>query len=140
MFFFLVGMAFAGCGVWTIFAEIRRFRRTRIWPTVTGQIVDSQVTDDGETYHTLVKYHYTLYGSLFAGSANRTGVNGSKKQAENLCESYPVGRMLPIAYNPERAEQSEIADDAQRKIKFSVIFFGLFIIAFAILTTNQMIR
>jgi hypothetical protein len=140
LFLAAIGTVFLGIGIWITFAEVRRVRRTRTWPRVAGQVVDSRVTVDSDsestTYGVHVEYRYKVFGSDYRGSTDITGVETrSRRRADEVCSTYAVGRELPIACNPEHVEQSEIADDDQRKIKLSVILFGIFCAVFAIAWT-----
>jgi hypothetical protein len=138
----VVGGLFTGLGLWGLFAEIRRVYRIRTWPSVVGQIIDSQVTEhdsEGRSYNVHVEYQYKVFGYPYTGSTNIMGVEANaRKQAEDVCSSYPVGLEIRIAYNPERARQSEIADHAQRSIKSGIIVFCLGEIAFSIFWTYAM--
>ncbi len=130
-------LALAGYGLWKIFAELQRFHRTRTWPKVSGRITGSQVkenSDEGTTYGALIEYEYHILGFPYHGAGKLIDIETSfsKKSAEDLCEAYPAGRRLLIAYNPQRIEQSEIADDAQCKLRFSTIVGAMLFIAFGL--------
>jgi hypothetical protein len=140
LFLAAIGVAFFSIGIWVTFAEVRRVRRTRTWPRVIGQVVESRVTVDSDsdstTYGVHVEYRYRVFGSDHKGSTDITGLATlTRRRAEEVCSTYAVGRELPIACNPEHAEQSEIADSDQRSIKVSVILFGIFCAVFAIVWT-----
>ncbi len=112
---------FVAGGLWSIFVELRRLYRVRTWPSVLGQVVGSQVIEkdnDGVSYNVNVAYQYKVMGYPHTGSTKIMGANSNDREpAEEVCKSYPAGLELPIAYNPERPGESEIADDAQRELK-----------------------
>ncbi len=139
LLFSAVGALFVGTGFWGIFVEIRRVYRVHHWPNVVGQVLSSQVTEsdnDGRSYNVHVEYQYRVLGYPYTGSENLMSVEANvRQQAEGLRNSYPVGLRLPITYTPQRPEQSEIADDAQRGIKMGGILWAVAQIAFSVLWT-----
>ena len=136
--FIISGLLLAGSSISMIVEEIRRFSQVRAWPKEVGLILDSRVTidstGDGDIYGVHVEYRYTIDKWPHRGSMDiQDGSISSRQQAEELCRSYSSGLALPIAYNPQRAEQSEIADRLQEKLKVGVILQGILLLAFSIL-------
>ncbi len=117
-----------------ILEELRRVTRARTWPVVSGQVLNSDWSADaGETgsttYQVRVEYQYSVSGRQYRASKAIIGPARSLEKARikgaELCQSYRRGCELPIAYNSQRPEQSEIADHAQRRINYGMLLIGL---------------
>ncbi len=128
-------VALAAAGIWIIVAELRRVSRARLWPTVGGRVLasgwEAGAGESGSaTYDVQVEYEYSLYGKAYKGSEHIIGalmdLAKARKKGKEMRGLYPVGRELPIAYNPERPEQSQLADEARRETNYGLVLLGLF--------------
>jgi hypothetical protein len=138
---YLIGTVIAALGPFIIIAEFLRVHRIRSWHTAAGQIVASEVENDPESFSILVEYQYIVFGSLYKRKARIANLPFSPDKKNNYWRDfYSIGRTLQIAYNPERVDQSEIADEAQRHLNLSVIMVGVFLVAFAIIWTLGITR
>ncbi len=132
----LLCAALACAGAWVIVAEMLRVARARLWPIVTGQVLNSDWSagegdSGGASYQVQVEYQYSVSGRQYKGLkaivGPTIGLERARKKGAELRQSYPSGRELPIAYNPKRPEQSEIADDTQQSTNYGMILVGLFL-------------
>jgi hypothetical protein len=133
----LLSAAFACAGAWVIIGEVCRVSRARIWPTVSGQVLRSDWSagagdSGGASYEVQVEYQYSVSGRQYRASETiirpTLGLDKARKKGAELRQSYPIGRELPIAYNPKRPEQSEIADNTQKMTNYGMILIGLLVI------------
>ncbi len=137
----LLGVALAGVGLWVIVAELRRVTRARTWPTVTGRVLDSSWSagageSGSASSEVRVDYEYAVWGQRHTATTvivtPAMSLERARKKGAEFRRLYPVGRELPIAYNPEQPAQSEMADEAQQATNYGmvllgVLFFGFFI-------------
>ena len=87
------------------------------WPSVRGIVTDSRInreTDSEGTpmYSARVAYRYQVGGKHFRGRRIQFGRNGLSSSwrggAQNLVDSFPVGRSVPIYHHPARPRLSTL--------------------------------
>lgn len=121
----VVGVVLAATGGGMMGVGIRPLYRmitSRRWPTVEGRIIHSLVEMHRErpsqgreevTYVPRIKYEYEVQGRRYTADGvgfglmtTRVGFGGMFSNAEGrvrkLVDRYPVGRRVPVCYNPRR--------------------------------------
>ena len=108
--FILLGGAMAFIGV----RDFIRARESVDWPTVSGQVVHSQVTwsvSDGTnsrstTYRADVLYDYKLSGRIY--SSNRVAFgnfsSNDPSDAQIIVDRYPARTLVEVHYDPQSPE------------------------------------
>lgn len=120
----LFGMILSGIALFSL----KRMRESEGWPHVEGEIVESRVEVKERIvrssrrrqmrrlsssrveiqYTPRVEYRYTIKGVEYGG--NRIGffqsVYRSEPQAQAILHEYPVGKTIPVYYDPWHPEKS----------------------------------
>ena len=83
------------------------------WPTVDGQIISSTIetkhtSGDSTRYYTVVEFEYSVDGTSFQGDRVYFGMQPTthRSTAEDISRRYSVGRIVPVFYDPEDAQNS----------------------------------
>lgn len=86
----------------------------RKWPSTTGVISSSHITHSTDTsrhrdeYEVRVTYSYVVEGVQYQG--DRLEIRPTKTSSERFAErelaDYPVGKQVPVYYNPQEPERS----------------------------------
>ena len=91
--------------------ELAEARRSQAWPATMGWVVRSQVqriaTDTGYAFYADIAYEYTVGAQRFVGQRVRFvetgyGPGAQRERAVFTVQRYPVGRPLPVYYDPRR--------------------------------------
>ncbi len=108
-----------------LYFYLEKARQTRMWPTVTGQILRSTVrrcisksTDsEGDTvirhyYEPDISYEYHVNGQRYSSTA--WGFGGiSRLAGQQFCQSiasqYSPGQSVPVHINPKRPQEAVLA-------------------------------
>lgn len=113
MFFF-----FGFIAVLTLFAltstaiDILEASRAKNWPVTQGVVLVSEARMDPRgRYLPSLRYRYTVAGRVYVGQRIAIGpqVLGGKERAAFLAALYPVGKNIPVFFNPERPDESALA-------------------------------
>ncbi len=107
-------LALGWLGAWREFRRVRRIKEWgRTWATILDSCVREHGGGDDISYGVYMLYQYTVNGVAHKARKDIKSFFGFSGWAtEQLASRYPTGRTdLPIAYNPERPEQHQIADD-----------------------------
>jgi hypothetical protein len=121
----------------------RKAEASKSWPSTAGTIEASTITSststdaDGlssTTYAPVVVYSYNAMGSSF--HSRRVGfgmeMSGSQSGAMNTMSRYPMGKIVPVYYNPENPGEAvlehSVINNTPTILLFSV-FGGMGIIA-----------
>ena len=68
------------------------------WPITPGRVVVSEVVPAGEQFEAHVEYEYILAGIVRRGRIPESA--GSRESADSLSSLYPVGREIPVGFDP----------------------------------------
>ena len=103
------------------------------YPRVIGAITHSEVDEhhdsDGTTYSADVKYVFTVDDRQYEGDRYRYGQMGSSdRNAHKIVASLPVGKEVPVYYNPADPADSVL----KTGIEGSDLFMALFMMPFNI--------
>lgn len=120
LFFLVLGIGFIIISLITA----RRARATRNWPVAPATILSSEVHERHQydsdrpsgrtTYEPVVKYQYTVMGSLHDGSRVSFGdKKTSRKKANEIVGLYPAGMQLNARYNPDKVEEAVLETTAR---------------------------
>jgi hypothetical protein len=92
--------------------SMRETSRSRGWVKTDGRVVASNVRQftgkDTTTYRPMVIYSYSVGAARFMSSriAFRPVTSGDRTVAAQFAARYPVGRTLPVFYDPQDPEQA----------------------------------
>ncbi len=107
--FLLVGGGLSWWG-WNILQDARA---SASWPTVDGRVTRSEVTestdaDGGDSYSPEVTYEYQVNNRSYENSTIKFGENSysSRRRAEEIAATYPVGQRVNVSYDPNEPGQS----------------------------------
>ena len=109
--------------IWAVLMSLLAFRgwkdlekslASKDWPVTDGKITLSKVEikrgsrDQGWTYTVNVKYSYLVDGVKYSGDKISFGYysSSSPRKANEIKRSYPVGKQVPVYYNPEDPYES----------------------------------
>ena len=93
----------------------QRVKRSFFWPTVQGRVLKSGIdkirrradsTSGGISYHPNVEYEYTVDDVLYTHDHIEVGGTpgyASRSTAEKHAANYPIGRDVPVYFDPENA-------------------------------------
>ena len=129
-------------GFWTLITGVfdcmmvwGAYRQTQAlgYPTAPGVIRHSKVTtnsdSEGTTYGVDVKYAYWVDGREFTGEQYRYNqMSSSDDNAKRVVASLPVGKELPVYYNPDDPSDAVL----KTGIEGSDLFMALFMMPFNI--------
>jgi hypothetical protein len=93
----------------------RRAWQSRVWPRVTGTVLESGVVEVATgrrpymQYRPVVVYSYEVAGATYRGDQLGFGFNdfwgdglfGQRADAEKFATAYRPGTAVPVAYDPE---------------------------------------
>jgi hypothetical protein len=123
--------------IWFAYHNRKLAKASLAWPSVTGRIIRSQVSQsenfDQEnrlkvTYLADVAYEYVVGDQTMQGDRVQFGgriSGGSSKPAQKVVDRYPVGSEITVYYDPVRPNQCTL----ERTTAGSLIV--LYIIGFA---------
>lgn len=125
VFFGLFGIIFFPIAAWFIVTarpDLRRAKESAGWPRSEGQIVGSEVksstdllpllTKSGEDYNAMsddqrntyvpaIRYSYAVDGTSHEGETVQFGLkNLPMRHAQALVDRFPVGKAIPVSYDP----------------------------------------
>ncbi len=91
-----------------------RRKRAANWMLVQGHIEthDAQphTTSRGHSYFDVaVGYSYEFQGEFYSG-LHELGSAGSMEDADTKCQKFPIGMPVTVRVNPERPDESLLAD------------------------------
>lgn len=102
--YLVAGGAMVLFGAWRlvkIFVKLQVSHGNRAWPTVPGQITQSETVDTGEEEEFRVEYRYEVNGVRQYGDVLQVG-HSSASRAKNraLLQRYPAGADVEVHYDP----------------------------------------
>ena len=107
------------------------------WPTVDGQIISSTVetihtSGDSTRYYAVVEFEYSVDGTSFQGDRVYFGMQPTthRSTAEDISRRYSVGRIVPVFYDPEDAQNSVLEPGASN-LSWMGIGVGILFVLFA---------
>ncbi len=106
--FTLIGV---GVLIWGI-SDSRSALKSRNWPYVTGQVINSYVgessDDDGTTYSAEIQYTYVVSVRQYTGTRVSHGdiSTSNSADAEKIIARYPEGQAVEVFYDPTDPQQS----------------------------------
>jgi len=128
--FLLVGLGLTYWG-WNILQDARA---SAAWPAADGVVTRSEVTrstdsDGGDSYSPEITYTYTVNNEQLANKTIKFGENSysSRKKAEGIANSYPVGKNVTVYYDPQQPEKS-VLEPGVSAGSYIVIGIGIFFI------------
>jgi hypothetical protein len=90
------------------FLHARKGAQRRNWPSVTGEIIASEIKEFGgedTRYHLIVRYRYRVnlveYESTHISLSEAPFDRGSEKHARTRAQKYQVHDKVNVFYNPE---------------------------------------
>ncbi len=108
MIFLCVGLGLIIFGV----LSIKTAKDSETWPSVQGVILDSRIAinhgDDSTTYGADVSYRYAVEGHKYKGDKVTVSEmsTSSQTRASKIVQRYPIGKKVPVYYNPKESEDS----------------------------------
>ncbi|MBD3271553.1 MAG: DUF3592 domain-containing protein [Elusimicrobia bacterium] len=107
------------------------------WPSTTGIIVESSVTQSREydssrrkyymRYKPLINYEYTVDGKKYVGDKVSFGGTGtSRASAYNLIDKYPTRAEVTVYYDPEKPLNA-VLETGVSAITYIPFYLGLFV-------------
>lgn len=110
---FLGVVTFVGWILSSYLIAVWRAHEAVSWPAVEATIVSSSAVrgcGKGSSYYPVVKYEYMVDGVQHVGTRIAFGNVGcdSESAADVIASEYPVGRRLPVAFNPELPSETVI--------------------------------
>ncbi len=97
---------------WMMIGNLREALRSKGWPTTSGKITKSEVTWDlyqaKPRYSPDLSYDYQVGEKTFSGTAVRVGklTTKSEHDAEEIVRQFPVGKDVPVFYDPANPSSS----------------------------------
>jgi hypothetical protein len=127
------GLAFWG---WNILQDARA---SASWPTADGIVSSSEVdhstdAEGGDSYSPEVDYQYTIDGQNHINDTIKFGENSynSRRRAEEITATYPVGRQVTVYYDPEQPDKS-VLEPGVTAGSYIVLGIGVLFIVIALL-------
>lgn len=106
------------------------------WPTAEGQITSSSIRvwkdrESGDQYEPKVEYGYAVNGEIFSGNRIAFGSSSTRSRvaAQQVLDSYPVGEMVPVYYDPARPKESVLTQKAASIMTYYLVGAALIIAA-----------
>ena len=123
--------------------------KSRDWPAVQGQVVESRVdsrtvtkTSDGKRrtmteYRAVIRYEYSVGGMNYTGdrlTVERTGYSGKNRgAAENAIKAYPTGSVVFVYYDPNNPAEAVLKPRAAGPAAWVLVAAGPGLLVAAIL-------
>lgn len=123
--FFAAGIGISIYG-WTV---LQNARVSETWPTVRGQIVQSNVREstdeDGTTYSANVRFRYAVEDQSYTADTVSFGQYGSSnsKHAQEIVNKYEYGGSVWVYYNSEKP-QTAVLEPGTTWSSFAILGFG----------------
>lgn len=134
--FLLVGLGLTYWG-WNILQDARA---SESWPTADGVVIRSEVTrstdaEGSDSYSPEITYAYTVNNEQLANKTIKFGENSysNRRKAEEIANSYPVGRNVTVYYDPEKPDKS-VLEPGVSAGSYIVIGIGVFFILITLIT------
>ncbi len=132
---------FACYMLWMGLSSKSKVQRAKLWPTVQGLILESQVKQeirhgsqgDRFYYEPHILYEYQVQGKTIQGKRIHLNYaqSVSEKAAKEIVAQYPVGSHVPIYYNPSHREESVLAHaEVSLKISLGIFIFVILLLSF----------
>jgi len=135
--FLLVGLGLTYWG-WII---LQNARASASWPAAEGKITISGVShstdsDGADSYSPEITYTYTVNNVSQTNKTIKFGENSysSRKKAEGIANSYPVGKNVTVYYDPEKPARS-VLEPGVSAGSYIVIGIGVFFILLTLIIT-----
>jgi len=105
---FFVGLSFAFLGLYFLFYSIRAIRdieASKAWPSVKGQVLESEVIRYDATSSrrdVYLQYIYEVDGKQFKGNTPVLYTVIHQNDAERLVRQFPKGMATDVYYKPDQ--------------------------------------
>jgi Protein of unknown function (DUF3592) len=88
--------------------SLRRQAAAQQWPATTGKILVSTMSQGDESWFPKICYGYTVHGEDYTTEQLHFYVTTGKTKAviQRLLSNYPVGRSVPVYYNPRKPTEA----------------------------------
>ena len=135
--FLLIGAGLAYWG-WNI---LQSARASASWPTVEGVVTESDVSystdaEGAESYSPEVTYRYQINDVLYENNTIKFGENayGSRRRAEQIAATYPVGKGVTVYFNPDQPDRS-VLEPGVSGGSYIVLCIGLLFVVISLVVT-----
>jgi hypothetical protein len=133
--------------VLTLFSSHRLHEANDIksWPTVTGTVVDAQVTGE-RAFAPTVTYTYKVRDSQYTAASNlQAPMFGGKRKkyevAQDLIARYPPGKKVTVYYNPQAPATSTLIPraswDVYAKLGLGTLLYALGLFGFLLVMPGK---
>ncbi|MCX7786276.1 MAG: DUF3592 domain-containing protein [Spirochaetes bacterium] len=109
--------------------------RSYTWPVAEGQIVSSSVEREihpgkEPTYYPRISYVYRVDNREYTGNKIFFGEygTGSLSSAQKIVDPYPIGKKVPVYYDP-RTPENGVLERGAFWSSFAILIFGLLFVA-----------
>jgi hypothetical protein len=117
----------------------RNASKSQSWPATTGRILSSEVeqrysSESGTSFYPQIVFEYDVQGQRYKSNQINFGAQasyGMTSVAQNKILQYPVGRLVPVSYNPENPTQAVLEKTVSGASKILMIA-GLFTVFFTL--------
>lgn len=151
LFLLVVGGGFLAWGLMSRRKANEAGAQARLWPLAPGVIIAAQVAagrvegaaiitgkiqDRGRAYYEpTLRYRYNVGPDQYEGTRLRFGWLTCQTQAaaERILAAYPVGRQLPVRFDPNDPANSVLEVEAANSNALVAIIFGGIALAFGLL-------
>ena len=136
-------LSLGALGTWSLLTTLQQSRRSRSWPTVTGKITHSELTqeisqerdsDDGRVrettmYGVKVAYSYSVGGQAFQGGriywsdGIKTNVEGP---ARKILAAYPLGKSVVVYHQPDKPDLALLEPFTTKGVTMIGVFAAAF--------------
>ncbi len=90
---------------WSSYNVHKNIVASKAWPVVNGKVTETKIQmvpdEDGTYYSPIITYHYFVAGIEYVCS-NGIGIEGFRVDAEEALNSFLIGTVITVAYNPKR--------------------------------------
>jgi len=133
----ILGTAFVILGAFMITVGVNNYRdgkATDSWPATNGLVLSSVVKEDSRTvrdngrtrtettYEPIVRYEYTVDGTVYSGGdITAGGYGGGLDRAYRVTGRYPVGIDTTVYYDPDHPDRAVLEPGADVR---NVYLFG----------------
>ncbi len=145
----LMGFALLCVACWTVwkkFALGRAVERSLGWPHTEGEITRSNISMEDsntswdnpqKTFKANIQYRYKVGRGRYTN--NKICIGGQlqlslRGKSENYCSQYPVGKAVPVYYNPDNPAEAVLERREETSGLYLLIGLVFGIIGFLFLT------
>lgn len=118
--FSCIAIFVSGFFIWLGWGHYSKGKASEKWPKAQGTILESEVAESrtragssSRMYEARVRYEYEVNGQKIKGDqvTFMDGSSSNRSDAANVVNRLPVGKVLPVHYNPANPHEACLSNE-----------------------------